>query len=142
MFLSIRRIMEGGARNTLRFERSHRKPHVQGCHSLSVLSSVKLKYIRLTYSSRDPLNTAPIYFAIVDTLLILDNVDLKTYTCVHRDSTDAPHTCNIGVRDPKWLQWWEPAEENISKAGERDQFFTMLFGLSPKQVRKASENQT
>ncbi len=89
---------------------------------LSNLSSVRLKYIRLTYSSSGPLGIAPIYFGIVDTLLILEIVDMKTYTRVHRDSMDAPHVYNIGVRDPKWLQWWESVEEDISNAGEQQTF--------------------
>ncbi|KAF4582602.1 hypothetical protein EYR40_002525 [Pleurotus pulmonarius] len=85
----------------------------------SILSSVKLTYIRLTYPLGDPLEIAPIYFGLVDTLLILEIVDVKTYTRVHRDSMDAPHVYNIGVRDPKWVQWWEPAEEDISNVGRK-----------------------
>lgn len=112
--------------------------------TLPTLSSAKLKYIRLIYSSSDPLHIAPIYFGTVETLLVLDVEEVKTYTRVHRHSMDAPHVYNVDVPDPKWLQWWEPAEEDILNAGEHDMYFlimTVVLSLSI-QGRKALENQT
>ncbi|KAF9488443.1 hypothetical protein BDN71DRAFT_1513044 [Pleurotus eryngii] len=97
---------------------------------LSILSLVKLKYLRLVSPSRDPLDIARMYFGALDALLILEVADLKTSTRVHRDSMDVPLVYNTDVCDPKWLQWWEPAEGDVLNAGKHDMFFFITKLLS------------
>ncbi|KDQ22976.1 hypothetical protein PLEOSDRAFT_1110068 [Pleurotus ostreatus PC15] len=83
-------------------------------HNLSMFSAVaKLKYLRLTYSPRGEPCIAP---GIVDTLLILDVVKFKTCTRVYKDSLD---TSQVELHSSRWLQWWEPAEQDIANTSEQ-----------------------
>lgn len=87
----------------------------------------KLKYLRLSYSPRGELRIAP---GIVDTLLLLDVVEFKTCTRVYRDSMD---TSQVDLHSSRWLQWWEPAEQDIANTSEQDNLL-LIVELWPLSV--------
>ncbi|KAF7416432.1 hypothetical protein PC9H_002698 [Pleurotus ostreatus] len=88
-------------------------PPGANANKLSLFSSTKLRYIRLAYTSQDPLDMATIFFSIVDTLLVFDIDRGTNYARVCRDPMDKFIVNSGTVSDSKWTQWWEQAVPEV-----------------------------
>ncbi|KAF7422619.1 hypothetical protein PC9H_010775 [Pleurotus ostreatus] len=90
-------------------------------HDFTGLASSKLKYVQLDFLS-DPLFFSSVFFAAVETLLIVDvltkidgKIDGKMKKCrrVYRNSSNNVVLADIVTGN--WQQWWEPIEKDLQR---------------------------
>ncbi|KAF9497698.1 hypothetical protein BDN71DRAFT_1429377 [Pleurotus eryngii] len=86
-------------------------------HNFTALASPKLKYIQLDFLS-DPLFFSSVFFAAVETLLIVDVLTkndgrMKKCRRVYRNSSDTIVLADIVTG--MWQQWWEPIEKELQR---------------------------